>query len=757
MSEARHPVPTMPRSTPALASESPNVSPVPRQYVQALETRLHALESLIRDLASSDSASQRQLLSNFRPQSVQLDDTSGADNIRNSSIDASPSPAAIGLPLLADAAALADNRHPQTTNHGQLPLPQPTATSRTPLPGSDTIIVSTPSSTSTTGTTAATTGDLVVARARDGRLRKLAGRKASQFYGGTSLFHLQLSEPPIASSSSVINRGPMSPPTAASSTEFPYQPHGEMCRGLMAFFFQNVYQYYFCVYREYFLRDYAAGGGPYYSNMLLFCICAVGALISPEPEKQALCAVFVDRAESLLLSSLHQPELTTLQSLLMLAQIEIGQGRGSKGWLFCGMACRLTHEMGLHLDPNNWSGGGSNTNNSKNSGSGGRPVESSVDREILRRIYWAAFTVDKQLSLYFGRPPALYPHEADVRNTIRIPYPPEWQSLLDTYISPGISETAFEDGLATAGSFIHQAELAKVLHNMIVDVFENRNHQRHAHGSGGGGSTDAGTDTDTDTAAATAATAAARAAQRVHEQLVRWFSILPQRLQWNQWTIGRVAPYVLHLHLLFHTAMVILHRPPRRHLDDAAVAHGEDVEICYESLAAILRLLRSYTRHHRLALLPLDIVHTLSAAAGVVLMRRHIERLAWADSDVAKPLVLLLDAMRAVQHVYPCITEILDGLIDAVAAGESQDRAANSTSSVLNGDLGCSPDADFGVMHIIENSGVGALPHAWRTGIPMAAGSTLAAGDPTDSLGFLVTDDFLNGVGVYDWGDTHQG
>ena len=517
----------------------------------------------------------------------------------------------------------------------------------------------------------------------------------------------------------------------------------------MAFFFQNVYQYYFCVYREYFLRDYAAGGGPYYSDMLLFCICAVGALISPAPETQALCTVFVAHAESLLLSSLHQPELTTLQSLLMLAQIEIGQGRGSMGWLFCGMACRLTHEMGLHLDPNNWSG---SAGTADNSASGGRPVESSVDREILRRVYWAAFTVDKQLSLYFGRPPALYPHEADVRNTIRIPYPPEWQSLLDTYISPGISATAFEDGLTTAGSFIHQAELAKVLHSMIVDVFENRTHRRQAQGCGGG---------STDTSAATAAAAAA---QRVHEQLARWLSMLPQRLQWNQWTVGRVAPYVLHLHLLFHTAMVILHRPPRRHLDDAAVAHGEDVEICYGSLAAILRLLRSYTRHHRLALLPLDVVHTLSAAAGVVLMRRHIERLAWADSDVAKPLAQLLDAMRAVQHVYPCITEILDGLVDAVAAGHAQDRAraagntATSTDSSLpHGDLVYSPDADFGVMHIIENSGVGALPHAWHTGTPVAAGNAAAAAGPTDSLGFLVTDDFLNGVGIYDWGDAHQG
>ncbi|PNH34117.1 hypothetical protein VD0002_g8753 [Verticillium dahliae] len=239
---------------------------------------------------------------------------------------------------------------------------------------------------------------------------------------------------------------------------FPFQPKDETCRQLMATFFQTVYQYNMCVYREYFLRDYHAESGPYYSDTLMFSICAVGASISQEPTLRALLPVFLKRAGAMVFESLELPDLTTLQSLIILGHLEIGQGRSSKGWLFCGMAFRLTHEMGLHLDPGNWTSSKS---------------ESSVDREILRRVYWAVFIVDKQMSLYFGRPPALYPHEANVRNTIRIPYPPEWESLLDSYIAKSISSTAFEDGLATVSSFTHQAELAKIFHVLIVDVFEN--------------------------------------------------------------------------------------------------------------------------------------------------------------------------------------------------------------------------------------------------------------------------------------------
>jgi len=261
-------------------------------------------------------------------------------------------------------------------------------------------------------------------------MRKLCTkRKATQFYRGTSLFEIQLtgsgsrgftgnntrSLTPASQQIGHFEYRPVSRLNHSSeSSRFDYNPNGDVCRGLMRIYFQKLYQYNMCIYREYFLRDLAAGGGPYYSDMLMFSICAAAALISEDSSLRTLSTGFAKQATGLLYDSLELPELTTLQSLLVLGQMEIGQGRGSKGWLFCGMACQLAHEMGLHLDPNNWNSA----------------TDSSIDREILRRVYWAAFIVDKQLSLYFGRPPALYPHEADVRNTIKIPYPPEWERLL---------------------------------------------------------------------------------------------------------------------------------------------------------------------------------------------------------------------------------------------------------------------------------------------------------------------------------------
>ncbi len=349
-------------------------------------------------------------------------------------------------------------------------------------------------------------------RSRTGHLRRLKDGKAAEFYGATSFFQISPSqdqEPPPApvqedprrKDSSVFDA--QEPSSSGLLEEFAlnssvlsaFVPDSALCRNLIAAFFKGQYQYHMCLYREYFLRDYDAGAGPYYSDLLLYAICAMGALASEEVAARELSDIFFNRAQQLLYSSaLESPNLTTLQALILLGHREIGHGKTSKGWLFSGMAFRLAHEMGLHLDPNNWNGSD----------------DSRVEREILRRTYWAAFIADKHLSLYFGRPPALYPGQSDVHDTIRIPYPPEWEALLNTYIMKGTSETAYEDGIALVAAFIQQAELCKILHRMITEVFENRNIEAEE-------------------------TVLANSINDIHVALTKWSADLPAKLHWNQW------------------------------------------------------------------------------------------------------------------------------------------------------------------------------------------------------------------------------
>ncbi|KAK2762473.1 transcription factor [Colletotrichum kahawae] len=465
--------------------------------------------------------------------------------------------------------------------------------------------------------------------------------------------------------------------TSPRNSCFQYAPHDDVSQRLMASFFREQYPYNMYIYREYFLRDYDIGTGRYYFDFLLFAICAMGSLATGDPEDLQLFDVFSAQAQQLLYSALDRPDLTSLQALLLLGQCEIGRGRASKGWLFCGMAFRLAHEMGLHLDPNNWNG----------------TSEPDVDREILRRVYWAAFIVDKQLSLYFGRPPALYLYESDVRNTVRLPYPPDWEGLLDTYIAPGLSATAFEDGIALVGALIHQAELSKIQHSIITELFENRRSRTHN--------------------ANTAATV-----QKIHVSLTKWLASLPGKLYWNQWTVGQVPA------MRFHTAMIILHRPPRHLLSQPDVASSEDVEICYESLQAILRLLRSYNRFYRYDCLPIDFVHTLATAAGTVMMRHFLEGTPWDETQTSQALTRILEAMTAVQNAWPCVIEIKESIIKVSRREEGDIPGADTL-------------ADFTLMTGLSAPFAGSY-------VDKVLLSESGMFD-TDA-GLLVTDDFLGGT-----------
>jgi hypothetical protein len=366
--------------------------------------------------------------------------------------------------------------------------------------------------------------EVIPIRSRTGHLRKLRDGKAAEFYGATSFFQISPSDAQDHASATTLvsnlDEAPISqdgiqpflsnipmPVENSFDEQLTFAPSSDVCRLLMATFFQTQYQYHMCLYREYFLRDYDAGQGPYYSDLLMYAICSMGALACEEVAVQQLSSLFFNKAQELLYgSALESPNLTTLQALILLGHREIGYGKTSKGWLFSGMAFRLAHEMGLHLDPNNWNGSD----------------DSRIEREILRRTYWAAFIADKQLSLYFGRPPALYPGESDVRDTVRIPYPPEWESLLNTYIQDGTSETAYEDGFALVDAWKHKVELCKILHKMITEVFENRN-------------------INTDEIVL------ATSVKEIHVSLTKWLADLPAKLHWNEWVVGNVPSLVLHL------------------------------------------------------------------------------------------------------------------------------------------------------------------------------------------------------------------
>lgn len=301
-------------------------SPISRLYVEALEGQIASLELFIMNLTGATSSERDVMLANFKETSSEFFPAKPPGDVKRESISAAP------------------------------PVPK-------------------------------------------GRLVRLKEGSADQFYGETSFFQInptstdevegsfgmmavtpppqQASTPQEAKETSPVD--PMSPEAQMVAHSIG-TPKSVMCKKLMGVFFDQQYYFHMCLYREYFLRDYKAGGGPYYSDLLMYAICAMGALASPDETVRDLSDVFSNRAQELLYgSALDSPDLTTLQALLLLGHRDIGRGKSSRGWVFTGMAFRLAQGMGLHLDPSHWQ----------------TPHDSDIEREISRRAYWAAFIADK--------------------------------------------------------------------------------------------------------------------------------------------------------------------------------------------------------------------------------------------------------------------------------------------------------------------------------------------------------------------------
>ena len=162
--------------------------------------------------------------------------------------------------------------------------------------------------------------------------------------------------------------------------------------------------------------------------------------------------------------------------------------------------------------------------------------------------------------------------------------------------------------------------------------------------------------------------------------------------------------------MLYHTAMIILHRPPRQLFKDHKTSISKDVEICYESLDSIIKLLRIYSRHYQYSPLPLTFVHILASAASIILMKRSLNNIPWDDASISRPLDHVLDAVDGISPTWPAAKQVRLVIITATEKGKANETRndspesfdfmaglANSVNFNVDLDMGFEEDANLGL------------------------------------------------------------
>ena len=144
--------------------------------------------------------------------------------------------------------------------------------------------------------------------------------------------------------------------------------------------------------------------------------------------------------------------------------------------------------------------------------------------------------------------------------------------------------------------------------------------------------------------------------------------------------------------------MIILHRPPRQLFKDPKTSTSKDVEICYESLDSIIKLLRIYSRHYQYSPLPLTFVHTLASTASVILMKRYINNSPWEDASISRPLDHVLEAIEGISQTWPCAKQVR-GVITTAMEKSSRDSARNDSPESFDFMAGLA-DVNFNPMNL---------------------------------------------------------
>lgn len=370
-------------------------------------------------------------------------------------------------------------------------------------------------------------------------------------------------------------------------------------------------------YRPAVMRDLQCSG-QYCSGFLLQAIFACSSKFSPRlelrdnPNDPATAGRrFFRRCDDLLIKEglLTRPHIATIVGLLLLGSTYNARGETSKAWLYTGYALRMVYDLGLHLDPK-------------------QTTDNPEEIEIRRRVFWGAFVCDKLQSLYLGRPVAINLRDSQVSREFLDMYE-EHEPFQIPAISAG-SSPGFPEGLGdvmplhSVSTFQQLCLLSKIMTTII-----NRFYVVGATFSN-----------------------AQNSLQQVDKALEQWRENLSPDLDFQPWLspdvpTKRQPPNVMILHNLYHSLIILVHRPfiSDGHLRSAA-APARSWERCTVAARCITSIALTYKSTFSLAGAPYVLGYTIYVACTI-----HVRNAASQDHQSGDHLSLLKASLRCLDEL----------------------------------------------------------------------------------------------------------
>ncbi|BGP02993.1 hypothetical protein NBRC10513v2_006720 [Rhodotorula toruloides] len=383
---------------------------------------------------------------------------------------------------------------------------------------------------------------------------------------------------------------------------------------------------------------------PLLHNALLSLACSLsdGERLRDRSDAKELSG----RAKALVEDEGERPMLSTLQGLLLLGSYHSGNGLQGLGYLYSGIAFRMSHTLGLGIDASAYVSRGLLTEETRNA---------------RDRVMWCAYVQDKLWSSYVGRNPSI------LRNIIEIALPvvdidcdkEPWSPL------PAAGDSPTKPLSSLLSSTFHwTCRLAVIEEKILVLVYALRVQLYSAQ--------------------------VLNRVSELHLELETWASSLPVDLRIAPQTSKPPPPHVCMLNCMYQFCIILLHRPyyVRHNSPNNVPINDSAIKRCNSAATRIVALFELYQRSPGLRYAPISATQIAFAAATT-----HL--LALVNADAAAQKKRATDAreatrscsriLREMGRAWPCAVQtadIFDGLVSKwMPEQPEEEQSANEAGS----------------------------------------------------------------------------
>lgn len=234
-------------------------------------------------------------------------------------------------------------------------------------------------------------------------------------------------------------------------------------------YFTRIHVYCPIINKTQFLEQYYFHNPTPPDKYLLFAITCVGtAIFSSEildaqsfdigPEQlDEINNYLKDKAHQILNIVYKRPMISTVQSLMILSMFvsHDTDEEDTAHWLITGMAIRMAQDLGLHRDCSKWK-------------------IPDCEIELRKRLWYAAYLMDRWVAAELGRPVSIIDHEFDVE----LPTPYELNSpSKHRDITPILileAESSLKQKIPVYSGFIYLITLSQIAGQVLVGFHSTR-------------------------------------------------------------------------------------------------------------------------------------------------------------------------------------------------------------------------------------------------------------------------------------------